>query len=78
MSQLRPLSEVHKVRDILFKQYLKILNPPSSFVEELDLAFDKELEYYTMLKPMYMPHYLYVELERLGFDLSLNKLDETF
>ena len=24
MSQLRPLSEVHKVRDILFKQYLKI------------------------------------------------------
>ena len=75
MSNLRPISEIHQVRDILFERYLKIFNPPESFVEELDLAFDRELEYYSILKPLFMPHYIVLELEKLGFDLS-EPLDE--
>jgi len=68
MEELRPLSDIFIERDYLFGIYVKLIDCDSRDLRELR----KDLDILLMFNIMFMPYWLVIELQELGFDISKN------
>lgn len=73
---LRPLSEVSEVKYELFDKYVKICNPPESFIKEMKAEFEEKRIYLRAIK--FMPYWMVMELSTLGYDINEKPLGDLF